>query len=79
MDLFYSDKIQTFTYKWYNEYRKDFEKLMALIKETLNSDPRNQGLQPVRIGRIRNSTAAKYIKLLIDIENKMRENEDELQ
>ena len=48
------------------EYEKEFAKLRSLIESTIKST--TQGLTPVRLGKIRNSTAVKYIKLLIDIQ-----------
>jgi len=48
------------------EYRKEFSKLKLLIQSTIQSSP--PGLIPVRLGKIRKSTAVKYIKLLIDIQ-----------
>ena len=47
-------------------YKNEFNKLRQLIEETI----RNllaPGLTPTKLGNIRNSTASKYIKLLIDI------------
>jgi len=48
------------------QYKNEFDKLMRLIGETLKglSAP---GLTPTKLKKIRNSTASKYIKLLIDI------------
>lgn len=48
-----------------NQYIKEFNRLMVLIDDTLAD---SDGRLPVRINRIQNKTAAKYIKLLIDIE-----------
>ena len=50
------------------EYRKnEFNKLRKLIEDTIKnlSTP---GLTPTKLGNIHNSTAVKYIKLLIDIQ-----------
>ena len=52
------------------EFRKEFEKLRLLIKATLSSLP-TPGLTPTQIRSIRNSTASKYIKLLLTIEHKL--------
>ena len=48
-------------------YKSEFNKLRNLIEKTIKnlSSP---GLTPIRLGNIHNSTAAKYIKLLIDIQ-----------
>jgi len=50
------------------KYRKEFEELINLIEKTLNNI-HQAGLHPARIEGIRNSTASKYIKLLIEIED----------
>jgi len=51
--------------------RKEFAKLKNLIEKTLDDLPKNNGLMvPVRLANIHNSTAVKYIKLLIEIEDK---------
>ena len=49
-------------------YKSEFDKLRQLIEETIRnlSAP---GLIPIKLGKIRNSTASKYIKLLIDIQD----------
>ncbi len=51
-------------------FKSDFNKLRQLIKDTIKnlSDP---GLTPTKLGSIRNSTAAKYINLLIHIEDNL--------
>ncbi len=46
------------------KYIKEFSRLINLIDKTLEE---SQGRIPVRIIGIQNKTAAKYIKLLIDI------------
>lgn len=48
--------------------RKQFAKLKQLIDDEMGKLP--DGIWPVRLGNIRNSTAIKYIKLLIEIEDK---------
>lgn len=52
-------------------YRKEFSKLQNIIKYTLQnlSAP---GLTPTRLQGVGNITAAKYIKLLLDIEYSLR-------
>ncbi|PIP60217.1 hypothetical protein COX00_04120 [Candidatus Uhrbacteria bacterium CG22_combo_CG10-13_8_21_14_all_47_17] len=58
-----------------DECKKDFTNLKRLIEETLNNLPRNSGLMvPVRLANIHNSTAVKYIKLLMEIEYKTTGN-----
>jgi len=49
-----------------NRYKKEFAKFITLIEETVADA---NGQVPVRIKGIQNRTAAKYIKLLIDIEH----------
>lgn len=58
------------------EYRKQFNKLIIIIKKTLkNIDyPR----VPCRLKGIYNKTAVKYIKLLIDIEEDCKARRDDL-
>jgi hypothetical protein len=58
------------------EYKKEFEKLLDLIEKTLDSITQ-PGIHPARINGIKNSTAAKYIKLLIDIEYSLKSQEDQ--
>ncbi|MFA6131512.1 MAG: hypothetical protein WC702_00375 [Patescibacteria group bacterium] len=54
-----------------DECKKDFTKLKTLIETTLDNLPKHNGLMtPVRLANIHNSTAVKYIKLLIEIEDK---------
>jgi len=53
-----------------DECKKDFSKLKKLIKTTLDNLPKNNSMTPVRLVNIHNSTAVKYIKLLIEIEDK---------
>jgi len=50
-------------------YQKEFTKLVALIEDTLASA---DGRIPIRIRGIQNKTAAKYIKLLIDMQEHFR-------
>lgn len=52
-------------------YKKEFIKLRSLIEETLKnlSAP---GLTPIKLGNIKCCTASKYIKLLINILEYMR-------
>ncbi len=50
-----------------DKYEAEFNKLKNLIKETIKSLSA-PGLTPSKLRKIRNSTAAKYIKLLIDIQ-----------
>lgn len=55
-------------------YKKEFGKLIKLIDNTIKglSSP---GLTPTRLGNMRNSTASKYIKLLIDILEESKEQQ----
>ncbi|MGB8952563.1 MAG: hypothetical protein WCC06_07840 [Candidatus Aminicenantales bacterium] len=53
-----------------SRYRKQFDKLRRLIEETIKDLPA-PGLTPTRLRGIYNSTAAKYIKLLLDIQHAM--------
>lgn len=63
-----------------NECKKNFAKLKKLIEETVDNLPKNNGLMvPVRLANIHNSTAEKYIKLLIEIEDKTIEKNIALQ
>ena len=48
-----------------DQYKDKFTKLIALAENTLKD---SKGRIPIRIKGIQNRTAAKYIKLLIDIE-----------
>jgi hypothetical protein len=52
-------------------FKKDFIKLRQLIEETIKNTSA-PGLIPIRIKKIQNRTASKYIKLLIDIEYQLR-------
>jgi hypothetical protein len=52
------------------EFKKDFEKLRKVIGLTISSLP-SPGLTPAKIRNIKNSTAAKYLKLLLTIEHKL--------
>jgi len=51
-----------------DDCKKQFKKLKQLIDNELKKLP--DGIWPVRLGNMRNSTAVKYIKLLIEIEDK---------
>ena len=52
-------------------YKKEYSKLHTLIESTL--DKINvPGLIPVRLNKIKNSTASKYIKLLWEIEDELK-------
>jgi hypothetical protein len=53
-------------------HRSEFNKLRRLIENTLKHLP-SGGLTPSSIRSIRNSTAAKFIKLLIQIESELHE------
>jgi hypothetical protein len=52
------------------KYRDEFNKLIIAIKNTLSN---SEGRIPSRIKSIQNRTAVKYIKLLIDIEESLRD------
>lgn len=54
------------------EYLKRFDELIIKIEKTLDNIPQ-PGIHPMRIEGIRNSTASKYIKLLIEIEDFLKE------
>jgi len=47
-------------------YKKEFTKLRRLVDDTIKNLP-VPGQTPTKLGNIRNSTASRYIKLLIDI------------
>jgi hypothetical protein len=53
-------------------HKNEFKKLTQLIEDTLKnlSAP---GLTPIKLKKIQNRTAAKYIKLLIDIGDELRD------
>jgi len=53
-----------------DQYKDRFTKLITLIKDTLTG---SEGRIPSRIKGIQNRTAAKYIKLLIDIDESLRD------
>ena len=53
-------------------YRKEFLKLKDIIENTIRNLPA-PGLTPTKLRGIGNITAAKYIKLLIDIEYNLRD------
>ena len=55
-----------------DKFKDGFENLIKLIEETLSSMPA-PGLTPVRLSRIQNKTAAKYLKLLFEIEDDMKD------
>ena len=55
-------------------YKSEFTKLQNIINITLERLGKIRApLTPIKIQNIQNKTAAKYIKLLIDIEWKLRE------
>lgn len=56
-------------------YRKEFLKLRKLAEDTIR-DLSSPGLTPTRIRGIRTRTAVKYIKLLIDIEESLRDEQN---
>jgi len=58
------------------KYLPEFDKLIQLIEETYRSNPEH-GLTPVRIMSIRNSTAARYIKMLLDMEHELLKLEND--
>lgn len=52
-----------------SKYKKQFTELTKLIDESsVYAESLGKGLHPYKLNGIRNVTAAKYIKLLIDIE-----------
>ena len=51
-------------------YKREFMKLRTLIEETVNSLPES-GMIPSKLKGIKSITAAKYIKLLVDIQDKI--------
>jgi hypothetical protein len=55
------------------KYRKKFDELIHKIEETIKNLP-VQGLTPTKIDRIYNITAAKYIRLLIEIEDYFKDS-----
>lgn len=57
-----------------NEHRLAFEELKKLLNATLSDLP--FPFSPSKIRNIRNVTAAKYIKLLIAIEQSLRNEEE---
>ncbi len=51
------------------KYKREFTSLIKLVDEScIDAQKLGKGLQPYKLNGIRNSNAAKYIKLLIDIE-----------
>ena len=54
-------------------FKNEFNRLLTIIDDTINnlSAP---GLRPTRLGSIRNKTAIKYIKLLMDIEEALQQD-----
>ncbi len=54
-------------------YKKDFEKLREIIKKTLKGITFSDR-EPYRLDGIRNSTAVKYIKLLWQIQDTIKEH-----
>ncbi len=59
------------------KYKKDFKKLVSIIEKTAKSLPEGV-MTPIRIEGIRNRTAAKYIQLLLDIQNHLDVEQREL-
>lgn len=57
-----------------DKYRKNFSELISRIEKTLENIHKS-GLHPARIDGIRNSTAVKYIKLLIEMEHYLKEDQ----
>ena len=55
-----------------DQYKKEFNSLLTHIEKTLEVI-KQKGIHPARIDRIRNSTAAKYIKMLIDLEDYLKQ------
>ena len=53
-----------------SRYSAEFNKLKDIIEETVKSLP-VPGLTPSKLSKIRNDTAARYIKLLLDIQYSM--------
>ncbi len=51
-----------------SKYKEGFNELINYIEKTLKSI-KQPGIHPIRIIGIKNVTASKYIKMLIDIEN----------
>lgn len=54
-----------------DKFKKSYGDLIRLIETTLENLP--PGLTPVRLDRIQNRTAAKYLKLLFEIQDEMKE------
>ncbi len=54
-------------------YLDQFDELMTLIDKTVSRVP--AGLTPIKLGTIQNRTAVKYIKLLMEIEDFLKERE----
>ena len=54
------------------QYKKEFNKFLSCINKTLDTVAESC-FHPVKILGIRNSTASKYIKLLIEIEDCLKE------
>ncbi|HXL57540.1 MAG TPA: hypothetical protein VN958_14850 [Chitinophagaceae bacterium] len=52
------------------QYQKSFNKLRKLIEETIKNLPA-PGLTPTKLLRIRNRTAAEFIKLLLTVEHSL--------
>jgi hypothetical protein len=52
------------------KYQNDFNKLIMLIDQSYAAI-KSPGIKPYKLGNIRNSTAAKYIKILLDIEHEL--------
>ncbi len=56
-------------------FRQEFNKLKSLAQDTIKNLI-SPGLTPTRLCGIQNRTAVKYIKLLIDIEDRLRSEEN---
>ncbi len=53
-------------------YIRQYKKLICLIEVTISRLPA-PGLTPTKLQRIQNKTAAKYLKLLFEIQDEIRE------
>lgn len=60
------------TFEVPERYKEDYTKLIQLIKATMENLP-SPGLMLGRLNHIQNRTAAKYIKLLINIESSLKD------
>lgn len=55
-----------------DKFKKSYDELISLIETTMRKLPA-PGLTPVRLDRIQNRTAAKYLKLLFELEDEMKD------